>query len=162
MNVKIKKDKNNEWGMVESFQVYKYDTHGTITATAIVGVNGELVKPFCYRKEEFIPASQIEEEMGIDKYLTAKKPFYSKVSEGFPVKIVSAIDFITGEIDKKKSYCDVFMVSSTKVAVNSGSIALSRVLNKPRSLELLCEDLIERVASCKGNREVFLKSRFGL
>lgn len=162
MNVKIKKDKNNDWGMVESFQVYRYDSHGTITATVIVGVNGEIVKPYCFRKEEFIPASQIEEEMGIEKYIAAKKPFYSKVSEGFPVKIVAYIDFITGEIDRKKSYCDMFTVASTKVAVNSGSMCLSRILNMTESLERLCDGLIENVASCRGNREKFLKSRLGL
>lgn len=160
MKVKIKKDKNNEWAMVESFRVYRYDGKGTITVTGIVDTTGRMSKPYCYKKMEYLPASQIEEEMGIEKYITAKKPFYSKLSDGFPVKVVAHIDFISGEVNMDKSYCELYTVSSRELSVDKGTLGLSRILNVSDDLHKLCEQLISMVAECKGNRENYLKSRF--
>lgn len=160
MKVKIKKNKNGEWAMVETFQVYRYGNSGAITITGIVNTIGELTGSYVYRKEDFIPASQIEEEMGIEKYLNAKKPFYMKLSDGFVVKVRAAMDFSTRVCDFSKSSCELYKVIGKEMGVTTGQLTLIRILEIPETLSELQTKLIKDVAECNGNRLEYIKSRF--
>ena len=160
MKVKIKKNKNGEWAMVETFQVYRYGNSGAITITGIVNTIGELTGSYVYRKEDFIPASQIEEEMGIEKYLNAKKPFYMKLSDGFVVKVRAAMNFSTRACDFSKSSCELYKVIGKEMGVTTGQLTLTRILEIPETLSELQTKLIKDVAECNGNRLEYIKSRF--
>lgn len=160
MLVKVRKGENTGWGMVETFQVYRYGNHGTVTVTGIVGRDGKLAESYVYRGDEFIPASQIDEEMGVEKYIKAKKPFYMRLSDGFPVRVRASIDYVTGECIMDKSSCEIFQVSGRDTSLNYGSVKMTRVLNLPESIGALTENLIKEVANCKGNRVTYIKSRF--
>lgn len=160
MLVKVRKGDTTGWGMVETFQVYRYGNHGTVTITGLVGADGKLTESYVFRGGEFIPASQIDEEMGIEKYIKAKKPFYMKLSEGFPVRVKASIDYTTGECVIDKSSCEVFQVSGREMSLNYGSVKLTRLLNIPDKMNVLMENVIKEVANCKGNRVAYIKSRF--
>lgn len=160
MLVKVRKGEETGWGMVESFQVYRYGDHGTVTITGLVGSDGKLTESYVYRGGDFIPASQIEEEMGVDKYIKAKKPFYMKLSEGFPVRVKASIDYTTGECVWEKSSCEVFKVTGRELSLNYGSVRLTRILDIPEKMNPLMENIIREVANCKGNRLSYIKSRF--
>ena len=82
MIVKARKSKNNEWGLLEKYEAYRHFDKGYIKATTAVTVEKALAPCYAYRGEEFIPISQIDDEVGLDKYIKAKKPFYFKAKEG--------------------------------------------------------------------------------
>lgn len=160
MLVKVRKGETSGWGMVETFQVYRYGNHGTVTITGLVGADGRLTESYVYRGGEFIPASQIDEEMGVEKYIKAKKPFYMRLSEGFPVRVKASIDYSTGECVIEKSTCEIFQVTGRELSLNYGSVRMTRLLNIPDKMNALMENVIREVANCKGNRVAYIKSRF--
>lgn len=160
MDLNIKKGESNIWGFAETFQIYRYDDKGTITVTLVVSHEGRLSNPYVFRGGDFVPASQIHEEMGIQKYLKAKKPFYSRLSDGFIVKLRVGTNFLTGEYIPETSVHDVFEISKTSVQVNSGKLTVRRLLEIPDKVKELMEELSKEVAKCKGDRETFLISRF--
>lgn len=160
MRVKLKKGETTGWGMVETFQTYRYENHGTITVTAVVRGDGELAESFVYRGGDFIPASQIDNEIGIEKYIAAKKPFYMKLSDGFIVKIKAWVDYSKGKCDLSKSSFEVYSVADKDIAVNTGTLLLTRVLNVPDTMTSLMNSLIRDVADCRGKRVQYIKSRF--
>ena len=81
MQLTLRKDKDGRAGMVELFRIYKYIEDGSVSLRCAVKVNSDmslsLQEPSVLRQNEFIPLAQIDEEMGIAKYIRAKKPFYS-------------------------------------------------------------------------------------
>ena len=77
MKLKIKSDINGNFGFVEEFKPYVYDTKA-VTVKMIVDAGNKMSEPYVMRGGRFIPAKQIEVEMGIDKYVRSKKPSYCK------------------------------------------------------------------------------------
>lgn len=161
MKLTIRKSKDDKWGFVETYSSYSYLLKGSITVTVGVTVDGTLTKPYVLRGEEFIPLSQIEEEMGIEKYIKAKKPFYSLLSDGFIVQLKVGLDFRTGEYLPDKSCYTVYKVTDKKViSPIECELSLVRILDTTDKLNELMENLGKEIASYKGDRATFLRARF--
>lgn len=161
MILNIRKSKDNVWGFPETFKKYSYDGIGYVEVNAVVTTDGELSAPYVYRAEQFIPASKIDEEMGIEKYIKAKKPFYSLLNDGFVVTIRAGVDFINKKHLPEKTSYSVYNISKlSSKDINSGSIQLVGILELPENVKSLLDKLSVQVAECNGNRVAYLKSRF--
>lgn len=160
MEVTIRKDKNDKWCFVETFNVYNYLDKGNITVTVGISPEGKLVTPYILRNDTFIPLSVIEEEMGINKYIKAKKPFYCNLSDGFIASIKVGVDFKTGELLKDKTTYSVFSIASRDdVLSNTTKLHLSRILEVPEQVNELMFNVANEIAKCKGDREAYLRGR---
>lgn len=160
MEVNIKKDDNDRWGYVEQYSVYRTLETGNIKVVLSVSPEGKLSEPFVYRGGVFIPARQIDEEMGIEKYIRAKKPFYSLISDGFIVSIKAGWNFMTEEFLEDKSDFVIYHVSGKRIEENSGVLKLTRVLEIPDSLKDLMWEKCKEIAESDGDRVQLLRSRF--
>lgn len=160
MFLRAKKSESGEWGYVESFNVYRYGTTGSTTVVLGVTPEGNFASPYVYRGGDFVPLKQIEREMGIEKYIRAKKPFYSKLRDGFIVKITANTNFYTGEcLVEKNNYVVYSAVDlNMKDSVNA-DVVLKRVHEVPEQVINVLDNLSVQLASYKGVREQFLKSR---
>lgn len=160
MEVVIRKSSDNDWGFVEEFNVYRYLECGSITVTLEIDVNGRMVSPYVLRGGEFVPISVIEEEMGIEKYINAKKPFYSKLGEGFIVKIKAGLNYVTGEfLPEKSTYIIYEAKGKSDMQPTQGKLQLSRVLEIPETLHNLMLEVSKQVVACQGDKAEFLRSR---
>lgn len=161
MELAVRKSKSGIWGFAEQYKAYRYGDIGSITIIAVVNSNGEFAKPYVFRGEEFIPASQIEEEMGIKKYLNAKKPFYSRLNDGFIVKIRAGIDYRDNSFVPDNTCCEVYTVNkASQSSLSKGIINLHRILELPEQMTSLLNHLSKELVSIGNDREAFLKSRF--
>lgn len=161
MVIHVRRSKDNAWGFPETFKKYSYEGIGYVEVLAVVNPMGELSEPYVFRGEQFIPASQIDEEMGIEKYIKAKKPFYCLLSDGFIVSIRAGVNFITGEFLPEKTSYTVYNVRSTSyTSINAGTIQLMSILELPENVKELLDGLSKKVADCGGDRIAYLKSRF--
>ena len=160
MLLKIRKSKDNVWGFPESFSVYNYEGVGYIKILGVITPMGTLAQPYVFRAETFIPASVIEEEMGIEKYLKAKKPFYCLLSDGFIAEIRTGVDFVNNKYLPEKSSFNIYMVArSSEASINDGAIQLINVLEIPEKVTLLMSRISEGIAASGGDRATFLRSR---
>lgn len=161
MELVIRKSNNNEWGFVEVYSPYRYTDSGNISITVGIDREGKLKEPYVLRGGSFIPLSEIDKEMGISKYIKAKKPFYCMLKDGFIVTLKISLNFLTGELELDKSSYLVYMVSGT-VAVNDreGRLKLTRILEVPESIDTLVNGIMGEIAALKGDREAFLRMRF--
>lgn len=160
MKVTIRKSKDDKWGFVETYSVYSYLNKGSVTVTVGVTVDGTLTKPYVLRGEEFIPLSQIDEEMGIEKYIKAKKPFYSLLSDGFIAQLKVGVDFLTGEYLPDKSCYTIYKIANKKVVSSvECELSLVRLLDTTDKLNDLMISLSNEIATYKKDKELFLRKR---
>lgn len=161
MVIHVRKSKDDIWGFPESFNTYFYGSKGYVKVTAVVTPEGKLSEPYVFRGEKFIPAKEIDKEMGVEKYIKAKKPFYCLLNDGFIVSIKAGVDCTTGEYLPEKTSYSIYNISKTSgSSINSGEIQLVGILELPQQIRDLMEKLARDVASCRGNRIQYLKSRF--
>lgn len=160
MKLTIRKSKDDKWGFVETYSVYSYLNKGSVTVTVGVTVDGTLTKPYVLRGEEFIPLSQIDEEMGIEKYIKAKKPFYSLLSDGFIAQLKVGVDFLTGEYLPDKSCYTIYKIANKKVVSPvECELSLVRLLDTTDKLNDLMISLSNEIATYKKDKELFLRKR---
>lgn len=160
MDLVVRKNNNNEWGLVESFTPYFYGGRGSVTVTGCVTPEGKLSKPYALRSGEFVGLDTIEEELGITRYLKAKKPIYSKLSDGFIVKIKAVFDYETGEYIPEKSVSSAYSIVRREVtAPNTCKLVAEPVVSITPELQELLEKLSKGIVSCKGERVDYLKGR---
>ena len=165
MKVTLKSDRNNRLGFVEKYHQYFYD-HRKISVLCMADVGGYFSEPFVMRGEEFIPAAQIEEEMGLEKYIKAKKPFYSVIGTG-NVIVSAKIAMTLGEnpeyLPENSAYALYYIDKSSLVNKGSGvwEANLKRVPATSDKIEQWFHEIGKKFAECGNDREVFLKSRFG-
>ena len=160
MNVKVRKSAGNEWGMLETYKIYSYGDCVRIRLTTIVTPDGRFAEPFVFRGDEFIPASQIDGEMGLEKYTKAKKPFYVKLQDGFIVYMDAGYSFSTGEFLPEKSHSSIMKVVSRSLSTSDGSLGLSQVLEMPEQVVKLMVELSKELVGYGADRLEFMKSRF--
>lgn len=160
MDVKIRKSKDNVWGFVESFSSYQTVSTGNIKVVCAITPEGKLAEPYVFRDEQFIPLKQIDEEMGIEKYIKAKKPFYSNLSDGFIAFIKAGVDYVEEEFLPEKTDFVIYQVAGKELeSPVKGVLHLKRVLDIPENLKVLMMNLAKEVSECYGDREVFLRRR---
>ena len=164
MDVKLKKSKNDSngythWGFVEKYKVWKYGTKGYIEVVLGLDSNTQqLSEPYVFRGEEFIKASQIDEEMGISKYIKAKKPFYSLLERNLVLKMHVAMDFNEKSIIEDKCYSLVY--KPTGFSKDGNRLNLVRYSSISDEVKAVIESLFIKVLESCGDREVFIRSRF--
>ena len=158
MLLKIKGSDEKEWGFTEKYEVYNYDGKGYIKALTSVSLDRELCPCFAFKGGRFISAGEIEDEVGIARYIKAKKPFYSKFSSGYVVELKAYVDFVNKEYIR--GTFEVFIPNNNPKATDvDGTLSFKRVLNVPEEFNLIVKEPLEVLANSFGNREVFIKSR---
>ena len=163
MKIKLKCDEDGIFGFVEKHKPYFYDT-GSIAIRALVNVGDYLSEPYVFRGGKFIPAKQIEDEMGIEKYIKAKKPFYSVLGTGnLLVDMKVAYDLKTKEYIKDKSIFKMFGIvkdSLTFSEKDGWSVEIRRLTSSRDKLDSWLDSVAEKIAKMGSDRGLLLKSRF--
>ena len=160
MEIRVRSDKENRWGFVEEYKVYDYLGKGSIDALVGIGFDREMTEPYIYRADKFIKLSEIDKDMGIEKYIKAKKPFYTLLEDGFIAKLNAKVDFINGKYLPEKSSYSVY--TPLNVSKGNGSkvkVVLMRVNEIPNELNDSMQKLLQKVGESFGDREVFLRNR---
>lgn len=158
MLLKAKLDKNGEWGFLEKYSVYRYRETGHITALVGVTIDRELSEVFVFKGGGFVPLKEIEETVGIDKYIKAKKPFYSKVKDCFIVELRAKVNFVTKEYYPEESSFEVYTPNGVPSDVSKG-IPVKGVLDVPSEFRNIVEEPLRLLGESLGDREKFLRSR---
>jgi len=157
MLIKARVDKNGEWGFLEKYEWYKYYNTGHIKALVGITLDRKLTPAFVYKGKEFIPIEDIDNTVGLNKYIKAKKPFYSKVKDCFIVELKAAVDFTTGEYIPEKSSFELYTPNGN--ANKAGELPFKRVLDVPAEFRNFVEDPLRLLGESLGDREKFLRSR---
>lgn len=158
MIIKARKSKENEWGFLESYRSYDYDGKGYVEALTAVTMNGELAPVYAFRGERFVPLEVIEEEVGIARYIKAKKPFYSKIREGFVVVLNAKVDFNNKVYLPDESTYEVYTLNGSPEDVSKG-LPFKKVLDVPKEFIDIVQEPLRLLGESFGDREVFLRSR---
>lgn len=164
MKVTLRSDRNNKLGFVEKYSHYFYEDR-RVTVLCMADVGGYFSEPYVLRGDEFIPAAQIEEEMGLEKYLKAKKPFYSVIGTG-NIVVSAKIAMTLGEnktyIPEKSVYGLYFLDKNSLKPLGSGEweANLKKVSATNEQLEAWFHELGRKFVECGNDRGVFLRSRF--
>ena len=158
MIVKTRKDKHNEWGFLEKYQSYNHMGNGYIKALVGVTLDKKLTPVFVYKGSEFVPLEEIENTMGIEKYIKAKKPFYSKVKNCFVVELKAVVNFRTKEYFPEKSTFDVYTVNEITGNIDEG-LPFKRVMGVPNEFRAVVEEPLRLLGESFGDRNKFLRSR---
>lgn len=167
MKLKLRKDKNDVFGFVENFKDYRYVDNGSISmmVLALTG-SSVLPEPFVYRADQFVPISNIHREMGISKYIKAKKPFYSVLGSGnIIIDMRVAFDISTGQYSKERSRFKLYIpdINSLTYSEKEGySVTLKRLTSSSSQLEEFLDSLGSKIAETAYDREKFLINRMGV
>lgn len=161
MKIKVRRSlvSPNEWGFVESFNKYQYFEKGSITVVTSVTPERKLSMPYGFKKGDFVPLTEIRDGVGIERYMKAKKPIYSLLSDGFIVKTKVCMNFNKGIYLPEGSVFDVYTVLTKDIDGDSGYVYLKKVLDVPDAVVKLMDDLNREIASCAGDRVKFLSKR---
>lgn len=160
MDITVRKSEDNIWGFVETFTTYQTIEEGNIKCTLSITPEGKFSTPYVLRDGVFIPLKQIEEEMGIDKYIKAKKPFYSLLNDGFIVFMKCGLNYVSHTYIPEKSAFTVYKVGSKSVeSPSKGTLHLVSLLEVPDNVTELLHHLASELIKCNGDREKFLRSR---
>lgn len=164
MKIQLRSDKHNRLGFVEKYNHYFYEDR-RVTVFGLADVGGYFSEPYVLRGDEFIPASQIEEEMGLEKYLKAKKPFYSVIGTG-NIVVLAKISMTLGDnkvyIPEKSTYGLYFLDKNSLKCTGSGEweANLKKVSATNEQIEAWLQNLGESFVKCGNDRGLFLRSRF--
>lgn len=160
MELTIRKSEDNKWGFVESFSVYKYNNKGVITVTLGVTPEGRIAPAYVMRGNKFISVDEIDREMGVEKYIKAKKPFYTLLSDGYVAEVKAGYDLMSGEFVKDKSSYSIYQATNrSKVGISEGNLYLKQIHETSDMLESLMFKIARQVSLCRGDRRSYLLSR---
>lgn len=164
MKITLRSDKHNRLGFVEKYSHYFYEDR-RVTVLCMADMGGYFSEPYVLRGDEFIPASQIDEEMGLEKYLKAKKPFYSVIGTGNIVILAKISMTLNGEkeyIPEKSVYGLYFLDKNSLKPLGNGrwEANLKKVSIVNEQIEAWMQNLGYQFVKCGNDRGLFLKSRF--
>lgn len=158
MIIKTRRSENNEWGFVEKYETYRYCDGGHVSALTSVTMNGTLAPAYVFRGGKFIPLKDIDEEVGLNRYIAAKKPFYSKIKEGFVVMLTAKVDFRNGIYLPDESTYEVYTMNGVPGDITKG-IPFKKVLDVPKEFATIVKEPLRLLGESMGDREKFLRSR---
>lgn len=160
MKLVIRKGNDKGWGFVEKFQTSGANKNLYVKAVVGISPKGKMVEPYVFRGKEFISLRQIDEEVGIDKYITAKKPFYSLLKDGFVASITTCFNYETGEIVEDKSTYTVYEAESWVVSSDTeGELTLRNIIKVPEAVDNIIKEIQKTISRTRGDREKFFKDR---
>lgn len=167
MQLQLKKDKNDRWGFVDIFKVYGYTTSQNVTRKridlkSIITPEGILSEPYVFRSGEFIKASTIDKEMGIGKYIKAKKPIYNLLTDGFLAFTSVMLVYKQGiwTLSPELSSFNIYKITDLKTSINEATATITMVNDLPEQMELVKSNIYNVISNTIDNRELFLKARF--
>lgn len=163
MRLKLRCSDGGKFGFVETFLPYNYIL-GAVRVVALVKVGQGLAEPYIYRKGVFEPASVIDEEMGIEKYIKAKKPFYSVLGTGNAIiEARVAYEREGGTLVEKSSHYSLYIPVKGSMEImgnNAYSVVANRLSNITPEIDSWALNLMKDIAKTQQNRAEFLKARF--
>ena len=163
MRLNLKCSEDGKFGFVETYKPYSYSA-GAVSMRVLANAGGYIAEPYVFRGGLFVPAEEIEQEMGIVKYLRAKKPFYSVLGTGnVIIDMRVAFQFNTYDYIEESSRFKLYgVVKDTLVQDknNEWSVELRRFTARNKELDDWLRTLAVKVATMGWDREEFLKSRF--
>ena len=158
MLIKARCSKGKEWGFLEKFEVYSYNSKGYVKALTSVTVEGKLAPSYAYKGDEFVPISVIDEEIGVDRYIKAKKPFYAKLNSGFLVVLKAEVDFANRIYFSDKSSFEVYTLNGNPSDLSKG-LPFKRVLDVPNEFVDIVREPLRILGETFGDRAEFLRRR---
>lgn len=158
MLIKARCSKSKSWGFLEKYEVYSYNSKGYIKALTSVTIEGKLAPSFVFKGDEFIPVSLIDEEVGVDRYLKAKKPFYAMINSGFVVVLKAEVDFANKEYFPEKSTFEVYTLNGNPTDLSKG-LPFKKVLDVPKEFADIIEEPLKILGESFGDRAKFLRRR---
>lgn len=149
-------------GVVEKYKEYYYGYEGTVSMLCGVSiVEGELVlsEPYALRGRIFVPLKVIDEEMGLSKYLRAKKPIYTILTNSPLIGVKVRKNFQTNEYIEEGSEHNL-LAPTVRGMLNDveGRVVFKLVDAEPEKIKKSAEALMEKMALCR-SREEFLRMR---
>ena len=165
VRIKVKVDNESRWGFVESYRVWRnYLNKGYIEVLAGISPAGEFTQNYIWRGGEFVSVSEATKDVSLDRYLKAKKPFYSLLSEGFIAKIRVGYDFNEGKILEKSSDYEIYKIGDESTfSKMDGELPMMRVREvNPIIVSLINRKLSKEIADCGTDRHKFISKRNGL
>lgn len=165
LNLKVRISEDGQWGFVEKYRNYSYPSHEYVEAVVGVSADGTFVKPYILKDDKFYPAKVIEDEMGIKKYLNAKKPFYSLFSDGFVVKIRAGLSITKDGCTyvPERSYFTAYTPVRNSISGEPEMVGDYLVMMKIKEvtdiLSSKMEVLMRQLGESSWDREKFLKGR---
>lgn len=160
MKLVIRKGNNKGWGFVEKFQTSGANKNLYVKVIVGISPNGKMVEPYAFRGKEFISLRQIDDEVGIDKYIIAKKPFYSLLNDGFVASITTCFNYETGEIVESKSTYTVYEAEGWVVTSDTeGELSLRNIIKVPEAVNNIIKEIQKTITKTRGDREKFFKER---
>ena len=165
MTLSLKADSScQKFGFVETWKPYSYDT-GAVTIMAVVNAGEYVAEPYIFRGGNFEPAELIDSEIGIEKYIKAKKPFYSLLGTGNLIVEMRVCFSLKDNsyIPEKSSYILYGVVKDSLVySEKTGwTVKLKRLTSVNEKVQEWLNTMGIRIASYGADRGLFLKSRFG-
>lgn len=162
MKIELKCDKEGKFGFVEKFKPYIYGDLSTLSVRVMVDVGNKISEPYVFRGGLFIPAEQIEKEMGISKYIKAKKPFYSVLGTGNLIADLKvAYHTKSKEFIKDKSDVKLYGIVRDSLVYKEKegwSVDIRKLTSSSPELDSWFEQTLMTIIDV--NRENFLKLRF--
>lgn len=166
MNIDLRVDRNGNFAFVETFKVYEYRGEGTIDVLAVPDTTmNRLPMPYVMRGETYIPSNVIEQEMGIEKYVVAKKPIYSLVTGDRPfiIRAKVGIRYDDNAYLKEKSTYNIYVRNpNVPIEPQAGDRYLMRtreLLSRDEQIDAWLDSIGESIVKYGTNRAEFLKSR---
>lgn len=165
VKIKVKVDNESRWGFVESYRVWRnYLNRGYIEVLVGISPAGEFTRNYIWRGGEFVSVSEATKDVSLERYLKAKKPFYSLLSEGFIAKIRVGYDFNEGKILEKSSDYEIYKIGDDSTfSKMDGELPMMRVREvNPIIVSLINRKLSKEIAECGTDRYKFIAKRNGL
>ena len=163
MKLKLRCAEDGKFGFVETFLPYNYKL-GAVRIISLVKVGQGLAEPYIFRKGLFEPASVIDGEMGIDRYIKAKKPFYSVLGTGNAIiEARIAYERNNGELAEKNSHYSLYIPVKGSMEIlgnNTYSVTANRLSNITPEINEWALGLMKEIAKTQQNRAEFLRARF--
>lgn len=161
MKVKVRQDNNNVWGFVEQYSAYSYGRKGYVELVTGINPDGDMVVPYVMRNGLFVPLEVVDKEIGVERYIKAKKPFYCRLQDGFIARVRVGLDCDTYAMVPDKSIFEVYTVDKRHLmdTVNGGELSLVRVSELNDSVNNLLVGTAKTILQYRGSREELLKSR---
>lgn len=161
MELTVRADNEGKWGFVERFKPYAWKDYRCVTVDVGVTSEGNFTEPYALRGTGFEKLSVVADEMGLEKYMKARKPIYSLLSDGFIIDIRSYFEYESGEYCEEKSHYHIYSIRDIiRSKPTEGKAYLVEVMEIPEELDALAKKLSKKVAETGFDRNAFLKARF--
>lgn len=158
----LKCSDDNRFGFVETYKPYSFST-GAVKLRLVADAGWRLAEPYVMRGGRFIPAKEIDEEMGISRYIKAKKPFYSVLGTGnIVVDMRVVFDLKTLEYLPDESSFSIYGIVKNSLVLKDDEwgVEIRRISSVSDELVEWLNDVAAEIASMGYDKEAFLKSRF--